>query len=143
MKITILTIILVLTLMPCCLCQYPKRILTESLFHFNRYIFYYNFHQTGPALTNYYIPSDIQTRASLKDMDIHHLSTINSFSSNQGTFGFDLDVQLTSITSTNILISIPYSSLNQRNSAQLWYTISFLIFIAPKNSPISVQKYPF
>ena len=143
MKITTLTTILFLALVSCCLCQYPKRVLTESLFHFNRYIFYYNFHQTGPALTNYYIPSDIKTRAAVKDMDIHHTSTINSFSSNQGTFGFDLNVQLTSISLTNILISIPYSSLNQRNSAQLWYTIAFLIFIAPKNSPISVQKYTF
>ena len=141
MKISTLTTVIVLALVSCCLCQYPKRVLTESLYHFNRYIFYYNFHQTGPALTNYYIASDIKTRASHKDMDIHHASSINSFSSSPGTFGFDLDIQVTSISWTNILISIPYSSLNQRNSAQLWYTISFLIFMAPKNSPISVQKY--
>ena len=40
---------------------------------------------------------------------------------------------------TSITVSIANSGLNQLNQAFVWYSVRFLIFMAPKLSPIKVQ----
>lgn len=119
--------------------QYVKRSLDESFPIFKNYYFTYHRASNGPQYSNWTIATDIGLYAFAYNRDVLYTSTLHSIASNKNTHGYEIQPEVTFMGASSVNVSIVDSAVNQLNQAFLWYSVRFLLFMAPKNSPIKVQ----
>jgi len=119
--------------------QYVKRSLEESFPIFKNYYFTYQRTTNAQNYTNWTIATDIGLYSYAYNRDVLYTSTLYSISSNINTKGFEIQPEVTFLGASNVDVSIVNSAINQLNQGFVWYSVRFLLFMVPKQSPIKVQ----